>query len=89
MLLAFKHGFFYKKDAASASFMSLKPFKMSIAESLLRQRKVTRGRPPRSSIDASHSTKAKKGPAKPMPNRLIRTDGCKHLPEFCKTKGRC
>ena len=66
---------FYKKDAAAASFMHLKPFKMSIAESLLRQRKATRGRPPGSSIDASHSAKAKEGPAKPIPNRSIRTDG--------------
>ena len=69
---------FYKKDAAAASFISLKPFKMSIPESLLRQRKATRGRPPRSSIDASHSAKAKKGPAKAIPNRSIRTDGYKH-----------
>ena len=40
--------------------MSLKLFKMSIAKSLLLQRKATRGRPPRSSINASHSAKAKK-----------------------------
>ena len=39
---------FYNKDAAAASSMSLKPFKMSIAESLLRQRKATRGRLQRS-----------------------------------------
>ena len=38
---------FKKKDAVAANFMSLKPFKTSIAESLLRQRKVTRGIPPR------------------------------------------
>ena len=69
--------------------MSLKPFKMSIAESLLRQRKATRVRPPRSSIDASHSAKTKKGTAKPMPNRSIRNDGYEHWPEFCETKGRC
>ena len=62
---------------------------MSITESLLRQRKATRGRLPRSSIDTSHSAKAKKGPAKPVPNRAIRTDGYKHWPEFCKTKGDC
>ena len=33
--------------------------------------------------------KLKKGPAKPVPNRAIRTDGYKHWPEFCKTKGDC
>ena len=44
---------FYKKDAAAASFMSLKPFKMSIAESLGDGR-------PRSSIVKSHSAKVKK-----------------------------
>ena len=80
---------FYQKDAAVAHFMSLKPFKMSITESLLRQRKATRGIPPRSSTDTSHSAKAKKGPAKLIPNRAIRTDGYKHWPEFCKTKGHC
>ena len=80
---------FKKKDAVAANFMSLKPFKTSIAESLLRQRKVTRGIPPRSSIDVSHSAKAKKGPAKPIPNRSIRTDGYQHWSEFCKTKGHC
>ena len=69
--------------------MSLKPFKMSIAESLLRQRKATCERPPRSSFDASHSAKAKKGPAKPIPNRSIHTDGYEHCPKFCETKGRC
>ena len=80
---------FKMKDAVAANFMSLKPFKTSIAESLLRQRKVTRGIPPRSSIDVSHSAKAKKGPAKPIPNRSIRTDGYQHWSEFCKTKGHC
>ena len=80
---------FYKKDAAAASFMSVQLFKMLIPESLLRQRKATRGRPPRSSIDATHSAKVKKGPPKPMPNRSIRTDGYKHWPEFRETKGRC
>ena len=44
------------------------------------------GRPPRSLIDASYSTKVKKGPAKPIPNRSIRTDGYKHWPEFCEKK---
>ena len=58
---------FCKKDAAAGSFMSLNFFKMLIAESLLRQRKATRWRPARSSIDVSHSAKAKKGPAKPIP----------------------
>ena len=62
---------------------------MSIAESLLRQRKATRGRPPRSSIDVIHSAKAKKVPAKPIPNRSIRTDDYGHWPEFCETKGHC
>ena len=71
---------FYKKDAAAASFMSLKPFKMLIAESMLCQKNATRGRPPRLSTDASHSAKAKKGPAKPIPSRSIRTDGYKHWP---------
>ena len=73
---------FYKKDAAAASFMSLKPFKMSIAESLGDGK-------PRSSIVKSHSAKVKKGPAKPIPNRSIRTDGYEHWPEFCETKSRC
>ena len=31
---------FYRKDADAKDGMSLKPFKMSIAESLLKQRKV-------------------------------------------------
>ena len=69
--------------------MSLKPFKMLIAESLLCQRKATCERPPRSSFDASHSAKAKKGPAKPIPNRSIHEDGYEHWPDFCETKGHC
>ena len=51
-----------------------------LLESMLCQKKATRGRPPRLSTDASHSAKAKKGPAKPIPSRSIRTDGYKHWP---------
>ena len=61
---------------------------MSIAESLQHQRKPTRGRPSRSSIDASHSAKAQKGPSKPIPNRSIGTDGYEHWHEFCETEGQ-
>ena len=60
-----------------------------MAESLLHQKKVIRGRPSRSSIDASHSAIAQKGPATPIPNRSIRTEGYQQWAEFCKTKSRC
>ena len=80
---------FYWKDADAKDGMSLKPFKMSIAESLLKQRKAKRGRPSTSSIEADHAAKAQRGPAKPIPNKSVRTDGYEHWPEFSETKGRC
>ena len=80
---------FYWKDADAKDGMSLKPFKMSIAESLLKQRKTKQGRQSTSSIDADHAAKAQRGPAKPIPNKPVRTDGYEHWPEFSKTKGRC
>ena len=80
---------FLQERCCSSKFHVFETFKMSIAESLLRQRKATRGRPPRSSIDVIHSAKAKKVPAKPIPNRPIRTDDYGYWPEFCETKGHC
>ena len=80
---------FYRKDADAKDGMSLTPFKMSIAESLLKQRKAKRGRPSTSSIDADHAAKAQRGPAKPIPNKSVRTDGYEHWSEFSETKGRC
>ena len=71
--------------------MQLKEFKTSIVESLLQQRKsdlTKRGRPS-ISVEAAHSAKKRRGPAAPIPNKSVRTDGYEHLPEYCQTKGRC
>ena len=80
---------FYWKDTDAKDGMSLKLFKMSIAELLLKQRKAKQGRPSTSSIDADHAAKAQRELVKPIPNKSVRTDGYEHWPEFSETKGRC
>ena len=70
---------------------SLKEFKLSIAESLLKQGKreaSKRGRPS-ISVEAAYSAKKKKGPTAPIPNKSIRKDGCDRRPELYEKKGRC
>ena len=69
---------------------SLKEFKLSIAQSLLKQGKreaSKRGRPS-VLVEAAYSAK-KKGPAAPTPSKSVRKDGCEHWQEFDKKKGRC
>ena len=70
---------------------SLKEFKLSIAESLLKQGKKEASKRGRPSIlvEAPYNAKKKKGPAVPIPNKSVRKDGCDHWPEFDEKKGRC
>ena len=81
-------GMTFLQESCCCKFYVFETLQMSIAESLQHQRKPTRGRPSRSSIDASHSAKAQKGPSKPIPNRSIGTDGYEHWREFCETEGQ-
>ena len=80
----------YRRDRFSTgkekkSWLLLKNFKMSIAESLLRAVKAgvsKRGRPP--SLNAAVKVKKSRGPTFPIPNKSIRLDGVHHWTEYGK-----
>ena len=81
----------YRRDAGAEKVLSLKEFKVSVAESLMKQGKrvsTKRGRPSMS-VEAAHNAKKMKGPAAPIPNKSVRQDVYDHWPEFVDKKGRC
>ena len=81
----------YRRDVGAEKVLSLKEFKVSVAEPLMKQTKrvsAKRGRPS-ISVEAAHSAKKTKGRAAPIPNKSVRQDGFDHWMEFDDKKGRC
>ena len=81
----------YRRDVGAEKVLSLKEFKVSVTESLMKQSKRVSAKRgcPSISVEAAHSVKKTKGPAAPIPNKSVRQDGFDHWPEFDDKKGRC
>ena len=83
MFQLFKHGFLHRKDSDTEDnekVSSLKEFKLSVAESLLKQGEKEENKRfrPSISVQAAHSANKKKGSAAPIPNRSISKNGSYH-----------
>ncbi|MCL4147941.1 UNVERIFIED_CONTAM: hypothetical protein GTU68_041511 [Idotea baltica] len=86
----------YKRDDTSLGLpkkrqIDLLEFKSSIAQGLCLKgkKKTIRGRPSLSSVECSFAAKKRRGPAKPIPIKDVRTDGMGHWPEVKQERQRC
>ena len=90
----------YRRTAKSLQLpkkevLSLCNFKLSVADSLMKQGKMAvgpkRGRPSleENSTEAALTKKARKGPMLPVPQKAVRTDRVDHEPIKAEKRGRC
>ena len=86
----------YRRDSSdfadSQKTMDLWDFKARISSALCsinqsKKRKV--GRPRISDVEYGHLQKRIRGPAKPLPEKSVRTDNVSHWPGFAEKRGRC
>lgn len=82
----------YRLDAGDDR-LALLDFKLSVAESLLREGKTATSKRGRPSMEVETQLLAKKqrarAPLAPLPVKSVRTDSVGHWPRFADKKGRC